>query len=140
MNDPFHLERFVEAQNHVFDDVRLELRSGRKHGHWMWFVFPQLSGLGSSWMAQTYAIASRAEAEAYMAHPLLAARLLECTQLVNQVEGKTAEEIFGAVDTLKFRSSLTLFHAISGHPVFQSALRKYFAGQPDQRTLDLFSH
>ena len=137
MIDPFNLERFVDAQKAVFDDVCGELKNGRKRGHWMWFIFPQLSGLGSSWMAQTYAIASRPEAEAYLAHPVLGPRLVECTQLVNQVEGKTLEEIFGLVDTLKFRSSMTLFDVISANAIFESALRKYFAGEPDRRTLDL---
>ena len=117
--------------------VKSELRAGSKRRHWMRFVFPQLKGLGSSWMAEKHAISSRAEAKAYLAHAILGPRLIECTRLVNQVEGRSAEAIFGAVDTLKFRSSLTLFAEVSRDAgVFAEALRKYFAGQPDRLTLD----
>src|SRR5688572_29933670 len=104
MSNTFVLERFVNAQNPVYEEVRSELREGRKQGHWMWFVFPQMRGLGSSWMAEKFGIASRAEAEAYLAHPILGARLIECTQLVNAIENHSAYEIFGSIDTLKFRS------------------------------------
>ena len=103
----------------------------------MWFVFPQVKGLGYSRLAYTFGIASRAEAEAYLAHPVLGARLIECTQLVNQLEGRSAEQIFGSIDALKFRSSMTLFAAVTGDgSVFADALRKYFDGQPDRLTID----
>ncbi|HMF78257.1 MAG TPA: DUF1810 domain-containing protein [Bryobacteraceae bacterium] len=137
MNDPFNLERFVTAQNPVFEAVRAELQRGCKQGHWMWFIFPQLRGLGHSAMATRFGIASRAEAEAYIAHPILGPRLMECTELVNLVEGHTAKEIFGAVDALKFRSSMTLFAATAGDAaIFANALQKYFSGQPDRLTLE----
>ena len=137
MNDPFDLDRFLRAQDSVFEQVKSELRAGSKRGHWMWFVFPQLKGLGSSWMAEKYAISSRAEAEAYLAHAILGPRLTECTRLVNQVEGRSAEAIFGVVDTLKFRSSMTLFTEVSRDgSVFAEALQKYFVGHPDRLTLE----
>ena len=137
MSDPFDLNRFLAAQNPVFTEVRAELQSGCKEGHWMWFVFPQLKGLGHSWMAQKFGISSRAEAEAYLAHPVLGPRLIECTRLVNLVEGRSIQEIFGDVDTLKFRSSMTLFAQVAGDSsVFVDALRRYFAGQADRITLD----
>jgi uncharacterized protein (DUF1810 family) len=137
MTESFDLDRFLEAQNPVFDEVRAELRAGRKTTHWMWFVFPQLAGLGYSWMSRKYAVSSRAEAEAYLAHPILGPRLIECTQLVNQVEGRSIEEIFGFVDAQKFRSSMTLFAQVAGDiSVFADALRKYFNGQPDTLTID----
>ncbi len=137
MSDPFHLQRFVDAQDPVIDHVRSELRRGRKEGHWMWFIFPQIKGLGSSWMAERYAISSRGEADAYLAHEILGPRLIECTQLVNAVEGRTAEQIFGSIDTLKFRSCMTLFDAVApDREPFSHALRKYFEGRPDRLTLD----
>jgi uncharacterized protein (DUF1810 family) len=137
-NDPYDLERFVIAQNPVYDDVVAELRAGSKESHWMWFVFPQLRGLGSSSMANRYGISSREEAEAYLQHPILGARLRECTRLVNQVEGRSVEQIFGYPDDLKFRSSMTLFaQAASGNEGFLQAIEKYFGGKPDQRTLNL---
>jgi uncharacterized protein (DUF1810 family) len=136
VTDPFNLQRFVDAQNPVFDEVRAELREGSKQGHWMWFVFPQLKGLGRTWMADHYGISSRAEASAYLDHPTLGPRLLECTRLVNLVEGRRPEEIFGGVDTLKFRSSMTLFARVAGEDSpFADALRKYFGGQPDRVTI-----
>ena len=137
MNDPFDLERFLEAQSPVFEDVRAELRRGAKEGHWMWFVFPQIKGLGHSGMAQKFGISSRAEAEAYLAHPIVGSRLTECTRLVNLAEGRSIEEIFGDIDSLKFRSSMTLFAQVAGdNAVFAAALDKYFGGQPDKLTLD----
>jgi uncharacterized protein (DUF1810 family) len=137
MADPFNLQRFVDAQNPVFDEVRAELREGSKQGHWMWFVFPQLKGLGRTWMADHYGISSKAEAEAYLDHPVLGPRLVECTLLVNLVEGRTPEEIFGGVDTLKLRSSMTLFAHVAGEDSpFADALRKYFGGQPDPLTIE----
>ena len=116
------------------EKVMGELRRGSKTGHWMWFVFPQMKGLGHSWMAQKYGIGSRVEAEAYLAHPILGPRLIECTQLLNAVEGRSAEQVFGAIDTMKLRSSMTLFAAVSGGGVFAEALRKYFGGQEDGLT------
>jgi len=117
--------------------VLSELRQGSKQGHWMWFIFPQLKGLGSSRMADKYGISSLAEAEAYLAHPVLGPRLVQCTRLVNSVEGPSIEQIFGSVDTLKFRSSMTLFAAVSRDAsVFAEALCKYFAGRTDRLTLD----
>jgi len=137
MSNTFDLERFVNAQNPVYEEVRSELREGSKQGHWMWFVFPQVRGLGSSWMAERFGIASRAEAEAYLNHPILGARLIECTQLVNAIENRSAHEIFGSIDTLKFRSSMTLFaEAAPESTVFDEALRKYFDGVRDRLTLD----
>lgn len=132
MSDRFDLERFVVAQDAVLENVRTELRRGSKEGHWMWFIFPQLKGLGSSSMAERFAISSRAEAEAYVAHPILGPRLIECTQLVNAVEGRSIEDIFGAVDTLKLRSSMTLFAEVARDcGVFATALDKYFAGRAE---------
>lgn len=131
------LERFVQAQEPVIERVLTELRAGRKSSHWMWFVFPQIRGLGSSPTAQCFAIASRTEAEAYLRHPVLGPRLRECTQLVNAIEGRSPEEIFGYPDNLKFRSSMTLFaHVTPDNQAFLDALRKYFGGEYDPRTLD----
>lgn len=136
----FNLERFVEAQDAVIDQVRAELRSGRKETHWMWFVFPQIEGLGQSSMARKYAISSRDEAAAYLAHPILGQRLRECAQLVNAIEGRSIDEIFGYPDNLKFRSSMTLFaNVAAGNEVFQHALDKYFGGQADSRTVELLA-
>jgi len=137
MTDPLNLQRFVDAQNAVYQQVLRELRKGQKESHWMWFIFPQLRGLGHSHMATVYGIASRQEAQAYLAHTILGARLKECTELVNQIEGRSIEEIFGSPDDMKFRSSMTLFeHAARHNQVFQDALQKYFAGQPDPLTLE----
>ena len=130
------LERFVRAQEPLIGQVLEELRAGHKASHWMWFVFPQIQGLGHSPMARRFAIASRAEAEAYLAHPVLGARLRECTRLVNEVEGRGIEEIFGHPDHLKFRSSMTLFaHATPDNRLFMDALRKYFGGAYDPLTV-----
>ena len=138
-DDPYRLERFVTAQDAggTYERAVAELRAGSKRSHWMWFVFPQIAGLGFSAMSQRYAIASLAEARAYLAHPVLGPRLVECTALVNRIEGRSAAEIFGAIDRLKFRSSMTLFAAVTDNPVFQEALDKYYAGEADQRTLEL---
>lgn len=136
MDDPYDLQRFVDAQEPVLARVLAELRAGRKQSHWMWFVFPQVSGLGGSAMAVRYAISSLAEAAAYAAHPLLGPRLRECARLVAQVEGSGVEEIFGYPDDLKFRSSMTLFaRAAPGEPLFAQCLQKYFEGEPDPATL-----
>ena len=135
--DPFHLQRFVDAQNSVFDQVLAELRNGRKRSHWMWFIFPQIQGLGHSPMAVEFAISSREEAQAYLRHPILGPRLRECVELVNRIEGRSIEQIFGYPDDLKFRSSMTLFaHAASDSDDFTRALQKYFSGQFDPMTLD----
>ena len=131
------LQRFVDAQDPVYDRVCAELRRGRKSSHWMWFVFPQLAGLGHSEMARRFALASLAEAAAYLQHPTLGPRLRECTRLVNGVEGRTIGQILGSPDDLKFRSSMTLFaRATADNRDFVDALRKYFAGEPDPLTLE----
>jgi uncharacterized protein (DUF1810 family) len=138
MADPFDLQRFVDAQAPVYDQALAELRRGAKASHWMWFVFPQLLGLGSSPTAQRYAIRSLAEAQAYVRHPVLGARLRESAAAVNRHEGRSAHEIFGSPDDLKFRSSMTLFQAAApDEPVFGQALERYFEGAPDPRTLQL---
>ncbi len=141
MNDPYGLERFVEAQEPVYTHVRAELEAGRKRTHWMWFVFPQLRGLGESPVSRRFAIDSLAEARAYLQHPALGPRLLECTRLVNAVEGRTLAEIFGFPDDLKFRSCMTLFAAVGGpeRALFDAALRKYCGGMADERTLALLT-
>lgn len=137
LDDPYNLQRFVKAQEPVYEKVCSELRGGCKSGHWMWFIFPQIKGLGSSHMAKKFAISSQEEAEAYLKHPILGPRLRECTRLVNLVEGRASDEIFGYTDSLKFRSSMTLFaHATSDDVIFKYALQKYFAGAFDRLTLE----
>ena len=135
--DRFNLLRFVEAQAGVYEQACAELRVGSKRSHWMWFVFPQIRGLGSSEMAVRYAISGREEALAYLENEVLGARLRECAGIVVGLEGRTVEEIFGYPDDLKFHSSMTLFAEVEGlaEHVFRAALRKYFAGKPDQATL-----
>jgi uncharacterized protein (DUF1810 family) len=139
MTDPFDLQRFVDAQSSVYPRVMDELRRGRKQSHWMWFIFPQLAGLGYSAMAQRFAISSREEAIAYLRHNVLGARLRKCTALVNAVEGRTILEILGSPDDLKFRSSITLFAAVSSEAEFAAAISKFYGGVPDQATLDLLA-
>jgi uncharacterized protein (DUF1810 family) len=135
--DSYYLHRFVEAQDPVYAQVCDELRRGYKSGHWMWFIFPQLAGLGSSEMARRFAISSLDEAEAYLQHPLLGKRLDECSAFVLNVSGKTAHEIFGSPDDLTFRSCMTLFaRAALKKARFEDNLKKYFSGEYDQRTLD----
>ncbi len=129
------LERFVAAQESVYPRALAELKAGKKQSHWMWFIFPQIAGLGHSAMAQMYAIQSLDEAKAYLAHPVLGPRLRECCEAVLAVEGKTAHAIFGSPDDLKFRSSLTLFDLASPGDIFRAALDKYFGGHPDPLTL-----
>ena len=137
-NDTYNLQRFVEAQDPVIEEVKEELRSGRKRTHWMWYVFPQMEGLGRSQMAQRYAISSRSEAEAYSTHSILGPRLRECTEIVNAVEGRSANDIFGSPDDLKFRSSMTLFDAVADDPTpFRTALELYYNNEPDPKTLEL---
>jgi uncharacterized protein (DUF1810 family) len=134
--DPFNLQRFVDAQAPVYEQARRELKAGRKESHWMWFIFPQIAGLGHSPMSIRFAIASLGEANAYLAHPILGPRLKECATLAFDVEGKTAREIFGAIDEMKFRSSMTLFaRAAPDEEAFQRCLGKYFAGGSDPATL-----
>ena len=136
--DPFDLERFVKAQVPVIERVRTELSAGRKQSHWMWFVFPQIAGLGHSAMAARYAISSLAEAGAYLAHPVLGARLKHCTELVLAIDGRSIHAIFGSPDDLKFRSCMTLFAAARPDEAsFAAALQKYFAGAADDATLAL---
>jgi uncharacterized protein (DUF1810 family) len=138
MSDPYRLHRFVDAQASCFEQVRAELAAGKKRSHWMWFIFPQLEGLGSSPMAQRFAISGIEEAKAYLAHPVLGDRLRDCTALVNAGSGRSIEDIFGYPDHLKFHSSVTLF-AKASHPenkVFNEALTKYFNGVRDKPTMD----
>jgi uncharacterized protein (DUF1810 family) len=136
MGDPFNLQRFVDAQEGVIDDVRAELSAGRKRSHWMWFVFPQIAGLGHSEMARHYAIQSRAEAAAYLAHPVLGVRLVELTTILNGLEDRRAEDIFGYPDDMKFHSSMTLFAMSATDPaVFDKALHLFFGGRPDDATV-----
>ncbi len=136
-SDPYNLERFVAAQAPVFNRVLAELQAGAKTSHWMWFIFPQITGLGRSPTAVEYAISGIDEARAYLQHPLLGPRLKECTQSVLQVKGLSAEDIFGSPDDMKFRSSLTLFAQVSiDDDIFSRALKKYFNGVPDPLTLD----
>jgi uncharacterized protein (DUF1810 family) len=137
VDDPYNLQRFVAAQAPVYEQVRAELRAGRKQSHWMWFVFPQIAGLGRSETARRFAISSREEAEAYLQHPMLGTRLRECTRLVNGIDGRSIGEIFGSPDDLKFHSSMTLFARVAAdNKVFNAALRKYFGGEPDPATLE----
>lgn len=138
MADSFNLQRFVEAQESVIDGVYAELRSGRKRGHWMWFIFPQLRGLGRTSTSQTYGVSSLDEAVAYLRHSVLGQRLIECTKLVIAVDGRSAEEIFGDIDAMKFRSCMTLFaKAAPENPIFVEALKKYYRGEFDALTLSL---
>src|SRR5436190_11822339 len=136
MDDP-NLQRFVYAHQHVFASVIAALGQGNKRGHWMWFIFPQLKGLGRTAQSNFFGISSVQEAAAYLQHPVLGPRLIECTQLVNAIERRSAEDIFGEIDAMKFRSSMTLFaHATPENQVFNDALEKYYAGEFDSLTLD----
>jgi uncharacterized protein (DUF1810 family) len=136
MSDPYNLRRFVNTQQSIYDDVLRELREGRKRSHWMWFIFPQIEGLGHSAMAREYAISSREEAEAYLRHPVLGQRLEECARLVAAINGRSIEDIFGYPDYMKFRSSMTLFSNVAPHrEIFDECLQKYFGGEPDPVTL-----
>ena len=134
-NDPFDLQRFVDAQEPIYGTVIEELTAGRKRSHWMWFIFPQLRGLGSSPTAVRFAISSVDEARAYLDHELLGARLRECAGLVARIEGRSAEEIFGWPDDMKLRSSMTLFaHAADDNAVFVAVLEKFYGGEEDPAT------
>ena len=140
MSDRYNLARFVEAQVRVYDNVVCELAAGRKRSHWMWFIFPQIAGLGSSGMAQKFAISCQAEATAYLQHPVLGGRLVACTELVVDIDERSALDIFGSPDDLKFRSSMTLFASVAGdQAAFDDALAKFFSGVPDHRTLDILA-
>jgi uncharacterized protein (DUF1810 family) len=133
----FALERFVAAQNQgsTYAAAVAELRAGYKTAHWMWFVFPQIAGLGHSAMSERYAISSITEARAYLAHPILGSRLIECAQILNEHSGRSAEDIFGGIDAMKLRSSMTLFaHAAPADARFQQLLDIYFSGEPDEAT------
>jgi uncharacterized protein (DUF1810 family) len=139
MGDQYHLERFAAAQdaNGTYQRAVAELSAGAKRSHWMWFVFPQVAGLGFSAVSQRYAIASLDEARAYLGHPVLGPRIRECARIVAGVEGKSATDIFGGVDAMKLRSSMTLFAAAApGEPVFREVLDRYFNGQPDDATIE----
>lgn len=137
-DDPFNLNRFVEAQSPIYAEVVDELRSGRKRSHWMWFIFPQFQGLGLSDMARRYAIMSVEEAHKYLSHPILGPRVIECTRLVNDCGVRDAHEIFGTPDDLKFHSSMTLFSCAAGpNSEFASALERFFSGEPDIHTCEL---
>jgi uncharacterized protein (DUF1810 family) len=136
-DDRYNLRRFVDAQDPVYGRVIAELRNARKESHWMWFIFPQIAGLGSSPMAVKFAIASRAEANAYLDHAVLGSRLRECTRLVSEAQGRTIEDILGYPDDLKFRSSMTLFASVAADAEdFTDALEKFYGGEFDRATLD----
>ena len=138
MNDPFDLRRFIDAQDPVIAEVRAELQRGRKTSHWMWFVFPQPRGLGASAMSRRYAIASREEAAAYLAHPVLGPRLRDCTALLLGIEGRSAHDIFGSPDDMKLKSCATLFACVSPEgSVFHRLLDQYYQGRRDEKTLRL---
>ncbi len=140
MSDAYNLHRFLDAQERTYDTVLAELRAGRKTSHWIWFIFPQIAGLGHSAMAQQFAITSLDEAKAYLQHPVLGQKLRECTQLVLNIEGRGADEIFSYPDNLKFWSCMTLFMiAATDNTLFKNALHKYFDGLPDQKTLDMLA-
>lgn len=138
MNDPFNLERFVEAQAAAYQQALAEIRAGHKRSHWMWFIFPQIAGLGSSPASKHFAIKSRAEAEAYLAHPVLGVRLLECTGALLALQAHSASEVFGPPDDLKLKSSMTLFAGVSApRSIFERVLDTFFAGQRDANTVRL---
>ena len=139
--DPFNMDRFVRAQDGVYDIALAEIEDGHKSTHWMWFIFPQIAGLGFSETSRRYAIASREEAKAYLRHPVLGPRLLRCAQAALRVEGLSANEMFGSPDDMKLRSCATLFAAVSPPgSVFARIIGKYFGGHPDPRTLELLQH
>jgi uncharacterized protein (DUF1810 family) len=138
VDDPFDLQRFVDAQDRVYDRVLAELRAGAKRSHWIWFIFPQLSRLGSSSTANLFGIESLDEARAYLAHPVLGPRLRDCARLVTSTDGRSAEDIFGWPDNIKLRSSMTLFaRATDDNADFLAVLEKFYGGQQDPRTLEL---
>ena len=137
-NDPYDLNRFLQAQEDDYEQALSEIRSGQKRSHWMWYIFPQFAGLGSSEMSRYYSIKSRAEAEAYLGHPILGPRLVECAEATLQIEGRSALAIFGSPDDQKLRSCATLFASVSPDgSVFHRLLDTYFQSAPDRRTLQL---
>ena len=139
-NDQFNLARFVSAQAAIYDAVLAELSEGKKRTHWMWFIFPQIEGLGYSPTSQRYAIKNKAEARQYLAHPILGKRLLECAETILGIQGRSASQIFGSPDDLKLRSSMTLFASITApESVFARVLDRYFQGRPDVKTLDILA-
>jgi uncharacterized protein (DUF1810 family) len=138
--DPFNLNRFVDAQESIYSIALSELRAGQKRSHWMWFIFPQIAGLGQSQTASFYAIKNASEAEAYLDHAVLGRRLKECTRTLLNFSGRSASDIFAYPDDLKFCSSMTLFdHVSSGEPVFSDAITKYCGGMLDMKTLDILT-
>lgn len=142
LEDPFYLSRFKTAQERVYDTVLAELKSGQKRSHWMWYIFPQIEGLGRSSTAQHYSIKSIEEAKQYLKDPLLGARLLECAEVLEGIEGLSASAIFGYPDDVKLKSSMTLFASVADdpHSVFVRVLEKYYHGEPDERTLELLEN
>jgi len=137
-HDPHDLQRFVDAQQPVYAQVIEELRRGTKTGHWMWFIFPQVRGLGHSSLSERFGISSLEEAAAYLRHPILGPRLRECTSLVMGIERRSSQRIFGCTDNLKFRSSMTLFAQTTGDDeLFEQALRKFYSGKHDDRTIEI---
>jgi uncharacterized protein (DUF1810 family) len=139
-NDEFELERFIPAQNYTYEAALSEIKNGRKTSHWMWYIFPQFDGLGSSFTTRKFSIKSIEEAKAYLDHPILGLRLLECVKAVLEVHGRTANEIFGSIDELKLKSCATLFASISPEKsIFHQLLDKYFQGESDAKTLDLLN-
>ena len=138
MDDPYGLSRFIEAQDTDYEQALAEIRSGRKRSHWMWYVFPQFTGLGSSPTSSHYAIKSRDEAEAYLSHPILGRRLVECAEAVVQIRDRSALEVFGSPDDMKLRSSATLFASLSPEgSVFHRLIDQHFDGRRDDRTIEL---
>jgi uncharacterized protein (DUF1810 family) len=135
--DLYNLQRFVDAQDPIYDRVTAELRTGKKESHWVWFIFPQYKGLGSSPTSRKFAISSREEAVTYLKHPVLGPRLRDCSRIVTLLSGRSAEEIFGSTDCLKFHSCMTLFYLVSDdNDIFKSAIDKYFGGELDRYTWD----
>ena len=140
MDDNYNLERFIKAQAEIFETVVSELKNGRKTSHWMWFIFPQIKGLGFSSMSILYSIKSLQEAEEYLNHPILGSRIRECSRIVFNIDCYSAKQIFGSIDELKFRSSMTLFNYVQNNEnIFELVLAKYFNGLQDNRTLELLS-
>jgi len=139
MNDLYDLARFRSAQERVYAGVLDELRRGRKTGHWIWYIFPQLVGLGFSGMSRRYSIGSLDEARAYLAHPVLGQRLRECVGLVMDIPDATAEQVFGSLDAMKFRSCLTLFDLAGGDDLFRLALEQYYRGERDEVTVRMLA-
>lgn len=138
--DPYNLQRFVVAQDSIIEQATEELRSGEKQTHWMWYVFPQVAGLGKSQKSRRYAISSRGEAKAYLAHSVLGPRLRECTEIVNGIDGRSAYDIFGSPDYKKFRSSMTLFDAVADDPTpFRTALERYYDNERCTETVQFLS-